>query len=218
MLQVSALCCLRGEREIFRDLSFSVGPGHWAQVRGQNGAGKTTLLRTLAGLICPASGDITWKGIATSAIRDQYCCNLCFLGHANGIKDDLDCVENLEVWRAIAACKSNTGSDAALRSLGLEPTTRPTRQLSQGQKRRVALARLALTEAKLWILDEPFAALDDAAIENVAKLMDRHLANGGILVLSSHQPVPLSTPGMDVLIAAQTSGNVSITAQAGEWQ
>ena len=162
MLEVSTLCCLRGEREVFRDVTFSVGSGQWVHVRGENGAGKTTLLRALTGLLRPTAGTIAWNGQTLHALGEEYHRSILYLGHANGIKDDLDAQENLRAVQAIADSSSEVQVTDAMRALGLDPAnTTPIRALSQGQKRRVALARLALGDARLWILDEPFAALDE---------------------------------------------------------
>jgi heme exporter protein A len=202
MLLVSALCCMRGEREVFRDVTFSLAQGQWIHVRGENGAGKTTLLKALTGLLRPEQGTVTWNGQAIETVREDYHHDLFYLGHANGMKDDLDAAENLRAACAIAGTTKVPDIAAALRSLGLNPQNKtPVRSLSQGQKRRVALARLALAEAKLWILDEPFAALDAGAVTTVVNLMDRHLDQGGALVLTSHQATPLTRGGTDVWIA-----------------
>lgn len=203
MLEVSALCCQRGERDVFRDVTFTVAAGEWVQVRGENGAGKTTLLKALTGLLRPTAGTVTWKGQPIDADRDEFHRALCYLGHANGIKDDLDASENLHAACAVAGAPSNQEIEKALRTLGLDPWNKtPVRTLSQGQKRRVALARLALVDAKLWILDEPFAALDPGAVTSVTSLMDRHLDQGGALVLTSHQPATLSRGGKELWIGA----------------
>ena len=201
MLEVSTLCCLRGEREVFRDVTFSVGSGQWVHVRGENGAGKTTLLRALTGLLRPTAGTIAWNGQTLHALGEEYHRSILYLGHANGIKDDLDAQENLRAVQAIADSSSEVQVTDAMRALGLDPAnTTPIRALSQGQKRRVALARLALGDARLWILDEPFAALDTGAISSVLALMDRHLKKGGALVLTRHQTVALTQPGTEVWI------------------
>jgi heme exporter protein A len=206
MLEVSALCCMRGEREVFRDVTFSLAPGQWIHVRGENGAGKTTLLKALTGLLRPSSGTVRWNSKALETVREEYHHDLFYLGHANGIKDDLDAAENLRAACAIAGATPAPGIGDALRSLGLNPMDQtPVRSLSQGQKRRVALARLALVEAKLWILDEPFAALDAGAVTAVVNLMDRHLDRGGALVLTSHQATPLTRGGTDVWIGAPSA-------------
>lgn len=208
MLEVSALCCMRGEREIFRDMSFVLADGAWIHIRGENGAGKTTLLKALTGLLRPASGSVAWNGIPLHESRDDFHRDLLYLGHANGIKDDLDAAENLMLAGSIVDAPTAAEITLAMRELGLNPSNRtPVRSLSQGQKRRVALSRLALGRTKLWILDEPFAALDTAAVASVCRLMDRHLDRGGALVLTSHQEVPLGGRGTEVWIGTPQENN-----------
>jgi heme exporter protein A len=203
MLEVSALCCMRGEREIFRDVNFVLAGGEWIHVRGENGAGKTTLLRTLTGLLQPASGSVAWNGIPLHESLDDFHRDLLYLGHANGIKDDLNAAENLMMAGSIANAPATAEIARAMRSLGLNPQNgTPVRSLSQGQKRRVALSRLAFGRSKLWILDEPFAALDAAAVTSVAGLVDCHLERGGSLVLTSHQDVPIGRQGSEVWVGS----------------
>ena len=208
MLEVSALCCMRGEREIFRDMSFVLADGAWIHIRGENGAGKTTLLKALTGLLRPASGSDAWNGIPLHESRDDFHRDLLYLGHANGLKDDLDAAENLMLAGSIVDAPTAAEITLAMRDLGLNPSNRtPVRSLSQGQKRRVALSRLALGRTKLWILDEPFAALDTAAVASVSRLMNRHLDRGGALVLTSHQEVPLGSRGTEVWIGTPQENN-----------
>ena len=203
MLEVSALCCVRGEREIFQDLTFSVGPGEWIHVRGENGAGKTTLLKALCGLLRPMKGVVTWMGQPIDQSRDEYHRALAYLGHATALKDDMDASENLLASCAVADAPPVRPIGDALRMLGLNPANRaPVRTHSQGQKRRVGLARLALTPAKLWILDEPLAALDTGAVASILRLLDHHLEQGGSLVLTSHQAVDLTRPVHEVWVGA----------------
>jgi heme exporter protein A len=208
MLEVSALCCTRGEREIFRNVSFALADGAWIHVRGENGAGKTTLLKALTGLLRPASGSVAWNGIPLHESGDDFHRDLLYLGHANGMKDDLDAAENLMITGAVAGAPTTAEIALAMRELGLNPLNRrPVRSLSQGQKRRVALSRLALGRTRLWILDEPFAALDTTAVASVARLMDRHLERGGTLVLTSHQEIPLAIAGAELWIGAPREHN-----------
>jgi len=203
MLDVSALCCVRGERDIFHDLTFSVGPGEWVHVRGENGAGKTTLLKALCGLLRPMKGAVTWKGQPLDQIRDEYHRALVYLGHATALKDDMNASENLRAACAVADASPVRSIGEALHMLGLPASNNaPVRTLSQGQKRRVGLARLALTSAKLWILDEPLAALDAGAMASVRGLLDHHLEQGGSLVLTSHQAVNLARPAREVWVGA----------------
>ena len=132
MLEVNALCCVRGEREIIRNLSFAVGDGQWAHVRGENGAGKTTLLKALTGLLRPASGTVTWNNQPIDKEREDYHRSLAYLGHSNALKDDMDAEENLQIACAIAGAPPVRPVAEALRLLGLNPANRsPMRALSQ---------------------------------------------------------------------------------------
>ena len=197
MLETSGLACERGGLRLFANLGFSLAPGDLLRVRGANGAGKTTLLRTLAGLTLAAAGTIRWRG---DPIGEDYHREMLFLGHAPAVKDELTVLENLE----FAARLSGLGEknlDRALQQLGIARLAQlPARFLSQGQRKRAALARLALSaRVPLWLLDEPFAALDDEAIGRVSALCAAHLAAGGMVVLTSHQDVPIRASAMRAL-------------------
>jgi heme exporter protein A len=192
-MTVNDLSCMRGDRRLFEHLSFELEAGQFMYLRGHNGSGKTTLLRTLAGLLRPESGEILWNGQAIHRIRDSYHEELLYLGHLNALKGDLNAVENLRI-------------DAALRSRHLEEQAAwqllgdiglrghedlPAKYLSQGQKRRVALARLWVNRAALWVLDEPFSALDVASVEVLQEIIRGHLARGGMAIVTTHQEVEL---------------------------
>ncbi len=201
MLEVSALACMRGEREIFQDLNFCVRAGEWLHVRGENGAGKTTLLRSLCGLLRPTRGTVNWQGQSIHTLGEAFHRDLAYVGHATGLKDELSAEENLRVACASAGLQAARPPAAALQALGIDPRgNAPVRAFSQGQKRRVALARLALVTARLWILDEPLAALDAPAIERVTGLIEEHLARQGVVVFSSHQPLALAAAGSEILL------------------
>lgn len=197
MLSVTDLACSRGERPLFRQLSFSLAPGQWLHVTGDNGAGKTTLLRTVVGLAAPDHGSVTWQGQATHSQRADFHRALCYLGHHAAVKDELTPIENMQASAALDGhAVDDAQARAALKTVGLASHGRlPTRFLSAGQKRRVLLSRLLLRPAALWVLDEPFAALDPAAVEWLGRGLSRHLASGGMALLSSHQPVPLPPGG-----------------------
>src|SRR5690625_3482172 len=162
MLSVCALACGRRGRLLAQDIEFEVARGGALQLEGDNGSGKTTLLRTLAGLSTPLHGRIAWNGTNIRHCRDQFRQALMYIGHDNGLEPELTAIENLKVMIALggeAAEESELFS--ALHALGLEDQwQRPTKALSQGQKRRIALARLWCTRKSLWLLDEPLAALD----------------------------------------------------------
>jgi heme exporter protein A len=198
MLEAIELQCERGHRRLFDRLSFRVDARQCLQVAGDNGAGKTSLLRILCGLLSPTSGEVRWHGRPIGRVRDEYGADLIYVGHLNGVKDDLTAAENLRVWAAIAAI--GAGDSDVLRALRLLAIERfahwPAGQLSQGQKRRVALGRLTLAgQARIWILDEPFNALDRRGVEVLNQLIERHVEGGGAVVLTTHQaweaPVPV---------------------------
>ena len=194
MLETSALACERGGHRLFSDLGFALGEGSLLRVRGANGSGKTTLLRTLAGLTRPAAGAVRWRG---QEIGEDYRRQMLFIGHAPAVKDELTVLENLEFASRLSRLDSSDSKiKGALEQLGIARLAGlPARYLSQGQRRRTALARLALAASvPLWLLDEPFAALDDEAVAQVSGLCAAQLAAGGILVLSSHQDVPIAAP------------------------
>jgi heme exporter protein A len=194
MLQAVELECVRGERCLFQGLSLSLGPGQCLHIAGDNGTGKTSLLRILAGLLAPTSGAVLWDGSDITRVREEYGADLAFIGHLNGVKDDLTVLENVRLAAAVRG--ADAGAGAALRALakvGLEPFAGVlARHLSQGQKRRVALARLCgPARARLWILDEPFNALDAGSVAALNGLVEEQLAQGGIVVLTAHQQIEL---------------------------
>lgn len=194
MLEVAALACRRGDRLLFSELGFSVAPQTLLHVRGRNGSGKTTLLRALSGLLRPDQGSIRWRGEDIRDLAEDFNRELLYFGHLNGIKADLTGLENL---RVSATLDQDRVSDAeilgALARIGLAGfEDLPTRMLSQGQKKRVALARLILSKAQLWILDEPFTALDADAVELLQTLISEQVARGGAVVLTTHQEVALT--------------------------
>ena len=194
MLEAQQLECTRGDRRLFSDLSFTLGRGELLRVAGANGSGKTSLLRIMCGLLEPSAGRLRWNGKSIRSEREEYSRNLVYVGHLNALKDDLTAVENLQVAAALGGKPADAGRMlSALECFGVEHCAElPTKVLSQGQRRRVALARLALAPAApLWILDEPFAALDVAAVVELERLLAAHLASGGMVVLTTHQEVAL---------------------------
>ena len=197
MLETTALACERGGLRLFADLGFTLASGGLLRLRGANGSGKTSLLRILAGLTQPAAGTVRWRG---NAIDDRYRAQMLFLGHAPALKAEMTVIENLE-FSAQISDRKDPDCRKALAQLGIERLADlPASYLSQGQQKRAALARLALAaDVPLWLLDEPFAALDDDAIGRVSALCAAHLAAGGMLVLTTHQDVAIAAPAMQTL-------------------
>ena len=195
MLEVIGLECRRGDRRLFSGLDLALEPGTLLHVRGRNGSGKTTLLRTLCGLFTPEAGEVRWRGESIRSLAEDYRRELLYFGHLNGIKSDLTGIENLSIAARLDG--DPVGIDdvwQALARIGLRGfEDLPTRMLSQGQKKRVALARLILSRAKLWVLDEPFTALDVEAVALLQGLIADHVAGGGLAVLTTHQEVPLTS-------------------------
>src|SRR3990170_5273139 len=165
MLEAADVACERGGRKLFHGMCFSVANGDTVRITGANGSGKTSLLRILCGLLTPAAGEVRWKGARIQSLREEYARNLVYLGHAPAVKDELTGAENLRAACALAGLAVSAGQlRDALARFGV-PGDKAVRQLSQGQRRRAALARLLLSwPAPIWLLDEPFTALDgDAA-------------------------------------------------------
>lgn len=192
-LQVRDLACRRGERLLFEHLDFELQSGELLLIEGQNGCGKTTLLKTLASIRHPDSGDIRWNNHPTHKQREEFHQQLFWLGHHNAIKGDLTAVENLRIQANLQEVNvpDNRIWDA-LDTIGLYGyEDLPTKVLSQGQKRRVALAGFLLTTAKLWILDEPFSALDVRAVDLLQSILRKHVEQGGMVILTTHQEVAL---------------------------
>ena len=191
MLEISNLACIRGDHQLFSGLSFSLGAGELMQVQGENGSGKTSLLRTLCGFMQPAAGDIRWCGRNVRVLGEEYYAEMVYLGHLNAIKDELNALENLCISAGLAGCAVDEKEAlAALRRMGLRRREYlPVKVLSQGQRRRVALSRLLVGKARLWILDEPLTALDVGAVGLMQELIGEHLSNGGMAIFTTHQPL-----------------------------
>jgi heme exporter protein A len=205
MLTAQGLACLRGDRLLFKNVGFELSAGGLMYVLGENGSGKSSLLRLLCGLLSPEDGEVFWNGKSIKNDAENYQSKLTYIGHLNGLKDDLTALENLQFSARLAA---NVVDDAvvlnALTAIGVARCANlPVGVLSQGQKRRVALARLWLSSSQLLILDEPFAALDTASVAILAEQLNQHMAKGGMAIITTHQ---------DVDIQAQSIQNLRLSA------
>jgi len=194
VLEARALSCVRGDKALFSGLSFQIAAGDCLHVRGENGVGKTTLLRILTGLSQPESGEVLWNQQALNSQSSAYHRDLLFLGHRDALKEELTALENLQMYAAIDDVQLLLeDAMAALRRFGLRGRENlPIHCLSAGQKRRVLMARMLTRQARLWILDEPFNALDAKAVVELEGLIAEHLSAGGLLVLTSHQAVNIA--------------------------
>ena len=193
LLEARGLTCWRGARLLFEDLHLSLSPGEMLEIHGPNGSGKTTLLRVLCNLTYPESGEVRWRGQALEGQREGFLAALRYVGHQDGVKSALTVRENLEVAARLAGAGE---VDPALGRFGLESVAdQPVRALSAGQRRRAALARLLLHDVSLWILDEPFTALDEEGAVLMQDLLARQVDKGGAVLLSTHRPLARGAPG-----------------------
>lgn len=199
MLEAHNIEITRGDRRLFGGIALELRPGTLLRVAGSNGSGKTSLLRALCGLALPSAGEIRWNGENIRALREEFWQRLVHVGHHNALKDELTARENLAALCALSGIHAAEAQlSEALVRFGLGGREHlPAKVLSQGQRRRTALARLALSAAlPLWILDEPFAALDATAVGHMQSLITSHLAAGGMAVLTTHQEATIPAPSV----------------------
>ena len=205
MLSCVDLACMRGDRLLFKKLNFELNDGELMHVKGVNGSGKTSLLRIVSGLMLAEDGEIHWNGERIRKLREEYQRDLLYIGHLPGIKGDLTALENLRVNMALSG-NEITEDEAwnALGEIGLKGREDlPTRVLSQGQQRRVALARMLVSKAKFWVLDEPFTALDVKAVDMLQHVLMNHVKNQGMIMLTTHQDFTV----LDVNVKMLDMGN-----------
>jgi len=185
---------MRGDRRLFSDLNFAVAAGTLVQLTGPNGSGKTSLLRMICGLLEPAEGKISWQGENIRSLGEEYFSALTYLGHRHGVKDELNAVENLRVSSGLKGIEVGEGDAIQiLQRMGLGGRERlPARLLSEGQRRRLALAQLSVSRTALWLLDEVLTSLDKAAVALVKSLIEDHLNKGGMAIIATHQELDLS--------------------------
>jgi len=203
MLTAHQLAAKKGRVMLFENIDFELHPGQWLFLSGANGSGKTTLLRILCGLGQPERGQVLWRNAPTQIDFTPLRREMMYVGHALGLKEGLSALENLRFHaQLIQSVFEMTKTQDVLASLGLRGRENlPLRVLSQGQKRRVALAKLLLYPLPLWILDEPFVALDAQGLEVLVRGIQAHLAQQGLLVYTSHQRVEIDAPGLEVSLS-----------------
>lgn len=190
-LQARGLSCVRDDRELFNDLGFSLRPQQALLVEGRNGSGKSTLLRILCGIRRQDSGEVNWCGEAIDRLGTDYHAQLAYVGHTDGNKLDLTAEENLRIAQALDKPAGMSVADALERVDLYDYEDVLARSLSAGQRRRLALARLLVTDCRLWILDEPFTAMDRQSRGVFSELLKSHTAQGGMLVLTAHHDIEL---------------------------
>jgi heme exporter protein A len=194
LLEGAGLECIRDDRMLFSGLDFTLGSGQTLLLEGRNGSGKTSLLRILCGIRLPETGTLTWCGEDISSLGPLYHEHIAYVGHRDGLKLDLSPVENLVMARGLGRPNPDIRPEDALQRVdlyGFEDI--PVRNLSAGQQRRLALARLLVTRSQLWILDEPFTSLDVHGIELAEELFLEHVSMGGMLAMTSHHAVNLDS-------------------------
>jgi len=196
LLQIDNLSCIRDDRVLFEHLSLSLAGGQMLLVEGSNGSGKTSLLRILTGLKLADEGDVYWRGQPIGRLAAEYYEQVSYVGHHDGVKRELSCLENLRLVQAMGK-PTELDLDAVLDRVNLyRYGDSLVASLSAGQKRRLALARLLVVESVLWILDEPFTSLDKSSMGYFESLFDQHLQQQGVVIMTSHHDIPMA--GADV--------------------
>ncbi|MCP4432501.1 MAG: cytochrome c biogenesis heme-transporting ATPase CcmA [Gammaproteobacteria bacterium] len=199
LLQINDLACIRDDRVLFEHLSLSLDSGQMLLVEGRNGSGKTSLLRILTGLKLADEGDILWDGESISTLTADYYEQVNYVGHHDGVKRELTCLENLRLVQAMGK-PADINLDDALERVNLyRYGDTPVSNLSAGQKRRLALARLLVAESKLWILDEPFTSLDRKSMASFEDMFEQHLRQQGMIVMTSHHDIAMSDSNLQRL-------------------
>ncbi len=190
VLEADGLAAFRGERLVFAGLSFKVANGGALLLVGPNGSGKSTLLRLIAGLVRAEAGRLLWGGQDVFADLAEHAARVTYVGHLDAIKPGLTVAENLAVWG------NRVALEPALAAVGLtQLADLPAKMLSAGQRRRLALARLVLRPAAIWLLDEPTLGLDTASVERFGSMLAQHRAGGGVVLAATHLPLPLPDAG-----------------------
>ena len=192
---------MRGDRLLFSGINFSLLPGNVVQLTGPNGSGKTSLLRIICGLLAATDGEVRWQGANIRSLGEDYSKLLAYVGHRNGVKEELTAIENLRISNGLAGISlTPTAAKTALEKIGLTGRdSLPARLLSEGQRRRVALARLITSGARLWILDEVLTSLDRSAVSIMKSLIGEHLQNEGMAIIATHQELDLAAGSLQRL-------------------
>lgn len=191
-LEIDNLACIRDDRVLFEHLNLSLESGQMLLVEGPNGSGKTSLLRIITGLKLADEGNVLWQGKSIQQLTADYYEQVNYVGHHDGVKRDLTCLENMRLVQAMGRAAELDLDDALDKVHLYRYGDTQVRNLSAGQKRRLALARLLVTDSELWILDEPFTSLDQASMELFKSLFEQHLQNRGLIVMTSHHAIEMS--------------------------
>lgn len=192
-LRTERLECIRNDMQLFSGLDFQLAVGQLLQVVGPNGSGKTSLLRIICGLALPHDGTVYWNDKDIQQFNGEFLREISYVGYQNGIKVELSPLENLNIAQVLKVARDEISPTQVLKQFGLQGYEDiPVRKLSSGQRRRVALSRLLLIKARLWVLDEPFTALDDDGKQIIKNMIETHVNKGGMLILASHEPIEFS--------------------------